>query len=245
MASDWNLFLERKLALDLTPNESRLADALARLLLGFRRREERFGRQLVLKTSRIDHVRTLYRARDGLIEKGLLDFEPGPKGGHRGSLYGLKLSGDHVSVARQDEKPPSCRSGGAPHVAVARQRIGRKEQTPRPMAGDKTFQARVIDEYVSHGGSLELEACKGALLRSATALQKQGLDERCIIAAVRDLGREGAFPGYLKQQAEAIAEAGGPCNWQGLDLSALTLKQLSECHCPQSSKWIEYREANG
>jgi hypothetical protein len=49
----------------------------------------------------------------------------------------------------------------------------------------------------------------------------------------------------LKQQAEAIAEAGGPCNWQGLDLSALTLKQLSECHCPQCSKWIEYREANG
>lgn len=255
IVSDWNLYLERKLKLNLTPNESRLADALARLLLGYRQREDRLGRRIIQQTSRIDDMRTLYRARDGLIEKGLLEYEVGRKGGGGASLYRLRLPDDvavarhsDVAAARHTPKPSECRSGGSLNVAVARQGIGSKGKTARPAAGEKnekTFQARVIDEYLSHGGSLELDAWKGALLRSATALQKAGASDRVLFAAVRELGREGAFPGYLKQRAEGIEANGGPCSWQGMDRSALTVKQLSECPCPHCEKWAAHRKANG
>jgi hypothetical protein len=70
--SDWNDFLEAKLALDLTVEEHRLADALARNLLGFARREDRIGDRLLMQQARFSDRRSLVKARDGLAAKGLL-----------------------------------------------------------------------------------------------------------------------------------------------------------------------------
>jgi hypothetical protein len=53
VASDWNLLLERLLAVPLTANEHRLALALARYTLGYRRRASEVGEQLLRERSGI------------------------------------------------------------------------------------------------------------------------------------------------------------------------------------------------
>jgi hypothetical protein len=61
--------------------------------------------------------------------------------------------------------------------------------------------------------------------------------ERAILAAAGELGRAREFPGYLRQRAEALEAAGGPCSWDGLDRSRLTPAQLSECVCSRCAEW--------
>ena len=75
MASDWNRLLERILAASppLTANEYRLALAIARSTLGFRRRSNDVGEKLLRDLARLDG-RSFQRARTGLTEAGLLRY---------------------------------------------------------------------------------------------------------------------------------------------------------------------------
>jgi hypothetical protein len=102
--SDWNDAIEAMLEHDLTNAELRLFAALMRELLGWRKREDRLGDRLLRRTARLDG-RSFDRARDGLIARGLIDYERGTVGrGHR-SLYGLRLE-EKPAVGRSLESPP-------------------------------------------------------------------------------------------------------------------------------------------
>jgi hypothetical protein len=98
--SDYNVFHERLLDLDLGVEEYRLAIALGRSLLGFRKRAEYLGQDLLRDTARLIDGRSFERARDGLVEKGLLAYtSPGksPGRGARGH-YELLLGDEEVTA---------------------------------------------------------------------------------------------------------------------------------------------------
>ena len=141
--SDWNLWLDRLIALDLGVEETRLVHVLGRFLLGHRTREDRFGEDLLRATARL-HGRSFERAREGLVAKGLLHFERGSVGGQRG-LYRLLLDGDDasdggdVNPAPERAFPPlnpaaNPASKPAAKPALQRARIGdrgeRREEEP-------------------------------------------------------------------------------------------------------------------
>jgi hypothetical protein len=60
-------------------------------------------------------------------------------------------------------------------------------------------------------------------------LAAAGTEERIVLAACSSLGKERAFPGYLKQRVSELEEAGGPCEHDGLDRSKLSLAELQGC----------------
>lgn len=114
----------------------------------------------------------------------------------------------------------------------------RPEEKPSPPAENETgkpdpneIRARAFQAYRAHGGNLTLEKERNALARGVTTLLTEGVDPKIIVAAASDLGREGSFPGYLKQRATEIAANGGPCLNRGLDKSKLTIEELEECGC--------------
>jgi hypothetical protein len=90
MASNWNAYLDRLREEKLTGNEYRLAITLMREILGYRVTEKRIGRKRLREQSGLDG-RTFDRARDGLIHKGLIRYEPGAVGRGNRSLYTLIL----------------------------------------------------------------------------------------------------------------------------------------------------------
>jgi Bacteriophage replication protein O len=100
MASDWNLLLERLLGAPLTANEYRLALAIARSTLGYRRRSERLGRRLLQEHSGITDARGFDRARRGLVEAGLLRYTPGRVGRGNRSTYELVLDPEKAALRR-------------------------------------------------------------------------------------------------------------------------------------------------
>jgi hypothetical protein len=79
MASDWNRLLERLLAEKLTVAEHRLALALARQLLGWKRTEAPLGQALLRNVAGLDG-RSFERALAGLIEKRLVNVTGGGPG---------------------------------------------------------------------------------------------------------------------------------------------------------------------
>ena len=105
--SDWNLAAEAMLEHDLTVAECRLYAALMRELLGWKKQEDRLGAHLLRRTARLDG-RSFERARDRLVDRGLIDFEPGTVGrGHR-SFYRLRL--ENTALQRSLENPAPERS---------------------------------------------------------------------------------------------------------------------------------------
>jgi hypothetical protein len=71
MASNWNALVERRVqvrqTVGLTAGEEALLDALARLLLGWRRTEASLGERGLMKVAGITYRRELVRAREGLV----------------------------------------------------------------------------------------------------------------------------------------------------------------------------------
>ncbi len=99
--SNWNLFLDRKLDLGrlLGTEEHRLADAIARYTLGYRTVTRPIGEQLLRLEADLDG-RSFTRARQGLVEKGLIQYDSGRRGrGHR-TVYTLVLRADEETRSR-------------------------------------------------------------------------------------------------------------------------------------------------
>jgi hypothetical protein len=164
----WNLYLEAKLALDLTIEEGRLADAIARNTLGFRVEGEHLGRQLLRDESRL-HGRSLDRARDGLIAKGLLRFDPGEPGrGHR-SFYALVL--DPEEKAAQERPIPS-------------------EEKAAEKAAQKAAQERPRSEERGEDFKTSFEGNRGKVLGPVTG---EAANESAFLADVEALIREGVL----------------------------------------------------
>jgi hypothetical protein len=134
--SDWNDYLDLLLARDdLGAEEWRLAIALARNMIGYRKREDRLGDDLLRRASGL-HGRSLERARTALATKHLIHYEAGTPGrGHR-SLYRLPLEKPAPPRALP-EKPAQ-----KPAPARARSKQGKntaalgKTPTPRTHAHD-------------------------------------------------------------------------------------------------------------
>lgn len=81
-----DVYLDRLLGSRLTAAELRLALALALFLIEFHHRtEDTLYEETLCAVAHLD-ARALQRARAGLIDKGLIDFEPGD------SRYRLRLS---------------------------------------------------------------------------------------------------------------------------------------------------------
>jgi hypothetical protein len=96
--SNWNLYLERKLGADppLGVYEHRLADAIARNTLGYGGRLTRpIGEQLLRTEAELDG-RSFQRARQGLVDKGLIRYRS--PGGNRRTVYTVTLTHDEAPV---------------------------------------------------------------------------------------------------------------------------------------------------
>jgi hypothetical protein len=97
--SMWNAWLDAKLALDLTVAEHKLADALARNMIGYGgKTTEALGNNLLRGESRLDG-RSFERAREGLTEKGLIRFATSGRGRGSRTTYVLAI-GETTAVER-------------------------------------------------------------------------------------------------------------------------------------------------
>lgn len=250
--SKWNRLLDRLLAEKLTLAEHRLALALARLLLGWNRDGTYLGEALIRSTTGLDG-RDFTRARQGLIEKGLLNYIPGRGGrGNRGH-YQLVL--ETPGVDREIEAPetpavdrvispsvnPRRESTKTPGVDRGRRGKGKGKNSTKNTNAD-TLHRRAFETYLAAGGSLELNRERGSLASSVKTATATGATDQEILAAVHDLGRTGDFPGYLKQRLLELREQGGACAWPGLDRSKLTPEQLGECGCNHCTEWKDARQ---
>ena len=131
VVSDWTLFLERKLALPLTLEASRLLDAIARNTLGWNSRSNEIGHDLLRGQARL-HGRSFERARDELIARRIILLERGKPGrGHR----------DHYTLLLDEETPlqsgissgtekPAKKPAEKPAVERGRKEKGER-RTPR------------------------------------------------------------------------------------------------------------------
>ncbi len=143
--------------------------------------------------------------------------------------------------AKQDAQARSNRTPSRPVLRGTRSKV----PAAAPHAGTAdTLQARAVIAYRSTGGSLDLERSRGALARSVKTLANGGTPEATILAACRQLGREGAFPGYLAQTVERLKAEGGPCAWHGADRARLTPAQLAECRCNTCGEWAAFHGQN-
>jgi hypothetical protein len=235
--SNWNRWLDAVLAAPkLTANESLLAIALGRLLLGWNKTEGYLGEELIRQTAGSMHGRTFERARAGLIEKGLLRYEPGSVGKGNRSHYALILEPAQKPAPARGKQPRSkARDSDDQKPAPARGRRGRNVNTSPDL---QPLVAKAIDAYRGHGGSLELADRKAALIGQVTNLARNGTDEPTILSACADLGRTRTFPGHLKQRADQITAEGGPCHWHH-DRRGLTAQQLLQCGCPRCNQWAD------
>jgi len=248
MGSRWNRWHEALLRSDLKHEELRLGVALGREILGWNETSRRVSDRRLRDLARL-HGRSLDRAREGLVEKGLVRHTPGTVGRGGAGMYELGLDGEMPAPARAN--PPSemparqrsnhadvnARSDGREMPAGERARIGSKGKTRRPDGRTPTLPARAIDAYLAAGGSLELSDWKGALVRQATSLVQKGAAEATVLAAVSVLGREREFPGHLTQRVRAYETNGLPCRWQEIGHTRLSPAQLAECGCPLCERW--------
>jgi hypothetical protein len=251
MASDWNRLLERLLAEKLTVAEHRLALALARQLLGWKRTEAPLGQALLRNVAGLDG-RSFERALAGLIEKRLVNVTGGGPGRGKRATYTLMLDPQTPALQRAitDTETPAPQRANRKHGKTrshgkknplysghALIEAGVKDSAATAAASDLIRKA--FETFTGHGGSIQLERERGALARNVRACVKDGIGERSILAACAELGRRREFPGLLKQRAQAIAADGGPCQWEAIGRARLTPAQLRECGCARCATWAD------
>lgn len=254
MASDWNGWMETICRADLTVAEHRLAAALGRELLGWRKTSDRIGERRLRDRARL-HGRSFEKARDGLGDKGLIRFTTGTIGRAGAGTYELVLPSHKMPaperVIQSQEMPApervnrprlNARSQNKEMPAPERARSGIKVKNSAQSADSQEhdrIRREAFDAYLSTGGQLTLERERGTLARTVTAALRADTEPTTILAACRSLGRERAFPGLLKQRVAELVAAGGPCANGGLARQMLTAAQLAACDCDRCGEWAD------
>jgi hypothetical protein len=138
----------------------------------------------------------------------------------------------HAETVVNDEAPAATEG----HVAAPLVAEGSVSSDGR------TMQAKAIDAYLAVGGKLNSRS-KGALVREAAAAAKEGIAERCVLAAAAELARADAFPATLRKVARRIAEEGLPCKWRDFGRLELSDEQLRECGCSDCLAFVAFKES--
>jgi phage replication O-like protein O len=244
MPSDWNLLVEMLARTRLTPTEVQVLAAIARKTLGYRKPHgDRISASQITSLTGIGRPHVT-EALIRLEQRGLIKREQGSKG--RAAWIRLVL---HKPTGKPVPAPghPNLSGRRDTHLSYT----GGQEPVPPPghtrgkgvkQAAPPDLIRRVFDAYTGAGGSVLLEPKRGALARSTKSALKAGASPEEILAAARSLGRTGEFPGLLQQRITEIREAGGPCDWDTLDRSALTTPQLRECGCARCAEWADARQ---
>lgn len=171
--SPWNRFFERLLEAEppLGVEEWRFAAALARLVIGFKETRRPLGDDLVLRTSRL-HGRSLSRARDGLVRRGLIEYTAGSRGRGLRSSYDLLLE-ENPAVERAFHLPENPAEKPAEKPAPARARkleVG--SDTPlTPLKGGR----RSREERKLHGFASKLTGALHAQFDSLAVHDREAL----------------------------------------------------------------------
>jgi len=159
--SDWNLYLERKLALRLGLEASRLADAIARYTLGWNGRENEIGQRLLRDLARL-HGLSFDRAREELIDSGLIHLTRGDGGrGHR-DCYELLLDQETPASERAIQaETPAQTPAETPAPERARREKGVREDQDQELL---TGAADVADATPRPQDHADREAAWGDLV---------------------------------------------------------------------------------
>lgn len=268
--SNWNRYLETKLAAKLNGAENRLLDAIARETLGWNRLAVVMGGRQLQERAGIDR-HSFIRARQRLIDTGLIDYQPGKagRGGVRGTYqvrlgesksvnpHSLDDGGKSVDSHSLDTPSKSAdqhqqRVSGSTHLRVK----GKKNtgtatakhahgDSVKKRATNQELVGRVIENYSAKGGNLEREGWRAMLARHVTQLLKADTDADLIVTAAGVLARESdAYPGNLTKLVKQIQAEGMPCKHRG-DLRGLSKALLLECGCAACLDRIAHCEAHG
>ena len=156
---DWNAWAERVICAKLTAEGSRLAWALGRLIIGYQVRAERLGDRLVRETAKL-HGLSLPRARDELVEKGLIRFVPGERGrGKRGSYELLLDLPEKTAQERAFAETPEKTAEKTAQERSRRLEIGEKgQQLPTTTSHARGESGDVEDSSLKEGERRELPA---------------------------------------------------------------------------------------
>lgn len=268
--SNWNLYLETKLAAKLNGTESRLLDAIARETLGWKRLTVKAGGRQLQERAGIDR-HGFIRARQHLIDEGLIAYVPGKagRGGVRGtytvelgesksvnphSLEDGEKSADSHSLATPSKSANQHQQRVRPSTHLRVKGLKNSDATTakhahgdgiKKRAANQELVGRVIERYSAKGGNLEREGWRSMLAKHATQLLKAGNEVDLIVTAAGVLARESdAYPGNLTKLVKQIQAEGMPCTHRG-DLRGLSKALLIECGCPGCLDRIAYCEAHG
>jgi phage replication O-like protein O len=247
MASDWNQLMELLAKVQLSPTESRVMAALARKTLGFKKPNgDRIAASQLAKLTGLGRTHVT-EALIRLEQRGLIrrdQLRPGKAAWIALCLHSAPVQElGHPDLSGFSDTHLSDPGGQEPVRVLGHTKVeGVKTSEPEPPK--PTLQRQAFDAYIGASGTLLLDRERGALARSVTAALNAGTDQTLILAAVRDLGRTHDFPGLLKSRIKELRDNGGPCEWAGLDRSALTRTQLDQCACTGCGEWAEARAEN-
>jgi phage replication O-like protein O len=270
MASSWNVLMERVASAGLSQREAQVVAAVARRTLGWRKTWDRISasqvaadtgisrRHISFLLPELERRQVLIRsegvagraARLALnLEGPWLAVEPAPAEGQVVPLKPARVRGQvGTEPAREQgqvrKKPPAPVEGHEPAPAEGHTR-GKGVKATGSKAATQAAVGDAIDAYRSTGGNIDGRS-RGALARSVKALLAAGFHSATITAAAMELGRDGEFPAqsYLREKADEIRDAGGPCYWgKGCERAELTVAQLRKCTCTLCGEWAEAKEA--
>ncbi len=152
--SDWNLAIELLLAADLSAEESRLGLAIVRETIGYRERRRAIGQHRLREWTGM-HGRSFDRAREGLVEKGIVSVERGGRGRGNRDVYEVLLD---------VEKPALERADAEPLEKPALERAIRSEKPAEKSAETPALERARIEE----GGEEDLRTLSERGLRTST-----------------------------------------------------------------------------
>jgi hypothetical protein len=214
--SRWNRALDRRIAAQpLTTNEGRLLDVIYRRTLGWNRTSDRVGERRLMELCGFDHRKTLFRAREGLIEKGLIRYEPGRGQGHfslyvvileplakRGTGVRLPVSpkgGAGVDLSASAKGGTGVRERGTPVPALNKE-VGKETPKPKPALAETVVKAEepINARCVLCGEPYQLSRLLDESPRSAEAPRRE---------AVALAGHWGACPACVAVSRSIVSES--------------------------------------
>lgn len=262
MASNWNMLMDRQKVAGLTKRESQVVATIARKTLGWVGREQgdRISVRQIATETGLDR-RNVNAALRALISRRVILSSDG----REGAAATLSVNVDPTqpwfvepalvatppnrrqkrrqSTESASEQPASVATPQPASVATPSIGKGVKQEKPAaPAVKKQTFLELVYEAYLTHGGSFRLYGHRSILGAKAKQLAAAGVEERWIVAAACELGRNQGWVGDLKHVAYEIVAAGGICKHDGSDRMLLTTQQLEECDCIHCQQWVKGRK---